>query len=232
LLEQHGAEQVAAAFLRQYRVGHSAPEDLLDVPAEGERKKPRRDEFAAPRDETPFTRTDFTDGVWVSLSVGRKQNAEPRWLIPMLCRNGNLTKRDIGAIKMQPEETFVEFSAEGAERFLTAIGPDKTLERGIRVKPLAGMPDFSQAKREGTYGKKKPFADKAPRPQEDGKPKWKSARKPERTQGGEGAVSERPGNKPWAKKPGKPSFAKNDGPPPAGKPNSRAKRKATRSQGE
>ncbi len=40
LLEQHGAEQVAAAFLRQYRVGHSAPEDLLDVPAEGERKSP------------------------------------------------------------------------------------------------------------------------------------------------------------------------------------------------
>ncbi len=142
----------------------------------------------------------------MSLSVGRKQNAEPRWLIPMLCRNGNLTKRDIGAIKMQPEETFVEFSAEGAERFLSAIGPDKTLERGIRAKPLAGMPDFSQAKREGTYGKKKPFADKAPRPQEDGKPKWKSARKPERTQGGEGAVSERPGNKPWAKKPGKPEF--------------------------
>ncbi|MEZ2222443.1 DEAD/DEAH box helicase [Rhizobium sp. RCC_161_2] len=230
LLQTHGAEQVAAAFLRQYRAGHSAPEDLQDTPAEGERKKPRRDDFPVTRyDEAPAGggRNDFTDGVWVSLSVGRKQNAEPRWLIPMLCRNGNLTKRDIGAIKMQPEETFVEFSAEGAERFLTAIGPDKTLERGIRVKPLDGIPDFSQAKREGGYGKK-PFAEKSARPYDDGKPKWKSDRKPERAQAGEG-VSDK---KPWAKKPGKPNFAKSDAGPPAGKPNSRAKRKAEKVRGE
>jgi ATP-dependent RNA helicase DeaD len=230
LLQSHGAEQVAAAFLRQYRAGHSAPEDLQDVPAEGERKKPRRDDFPVTRyDEAPAGagRNDFTDGVWVSLSVGRKQNAEPRWLIPMLCRNGNLTKRDIGAIKMQPEETFVEFSAEGAERFLVAIGPDKTLERGIRVKPLAGVPDFSQAKREGGYGKK-PFAEKSARPYDDSKPKWKSDRKSERTQAGEAASDK----KPWAKKPGKPNFAKSDAAPPAGKPNSRAKRKAEKARGE
>lgn len=233
LLERHGAEQVAAAFLRQYRAGHSAPEELQDVPAEGERRKPRRDDFPVTHHDGPSAgRNDFTDGVWVSLSVGRKQNAEPRWLIPMLCRNGNLTKRDIGAIKMQPEETFVEFSQEGAERFLSAIGPDKTLERGIRVKPLAGIPDFSQAKREGTYGKTKPFADRDARPQDGGKPKWKSDRKPERAHAGEGRVSERSDKKPWAKKPGKPNFAKNDGPPKGGKPNSRAARKAAKSRGE
>ncbi|MGV1759464.1 DEAD/DEAH box helicase [Rhizobium sp. A22-96] len=246
LLESHGAEQIAAAFLRHYRARHSAPEELQDVPAEGERKKPRRDDFpVTPRDDGPGAgRNDFTDGVWVSLSVGRKQNAEPRWLIPMLCRNGNLTKRDIGAIKMQPEETFVEFSQEGAERFLVAIGPDKTLERGIRVKPLDGVPDFSQSRREGAFEKKKPFADRGPRPQEGGKPKWKSDRKPERAQAGEGGVSERSDKKPWVKKAGKPNFAKNDGaprgegvprgdgPPKSGKPNSRAARKAAKVRGE
>ncbi|MBB3608357.1 DEAD/DEAH box helicase [Rhizobium sp. BK602] len=227
LLQSHGAEQVAAAFLRQYRTGHSAPEDLQDVPAEGERRKPRRDDFPVTRyDEPSAGRNDFTDGVWVSLSVGRKQNAEPRWLIPMLCRNGNLTKRDIGAIKMQPEETFVEFSVEGAERFLSAIGPDKTLERGIRVKPLTGAPDFSQAKREGGYGKKKPFGDRDTRSNDGGKPKWKSDRKPERA--GEGGADK----KPWSKKPGKPHFTKNDGPPKGGNPNSRAARKAAKTRGE
>ncbi len=233
LLERHGAEQVAAAFLRQYRAGHSAPEELQDVPAEGERRKPRRDDFpVTPRDEgSSAGRNDFTDGVWVSLSVGRKQNAEPRWLIPMLCRNGNLTKRDIGAIKMQPEETFVELAPDGAERFLSAIGPDKTLERGIRVKQLAGMPDF-QARREGGFAKKKPFADKGPRSNDGPKPKWKSDRKPERA-AGEGGVSERPDKKPWAKKTGKPGFAKNDGgAPKGGKPNSRAARKAAKVRDE
>ena len=197
-------------------------------------RKPRREEFAPATydDAGPGGRNDFTDGVWVSLSVGRKQNAEPRWLIPMLCRNGNLTKRDIGAIKMQPEETFVEFSAEGAERFLAAIGPDKTLERGIRVKPLPGAPDLSQAKRDTPYAKKAPFADRSARPNDVAKPKWKSDHKPERAQSGEGSVSERSDKKPWAKKPGKPNFAKTDGAPAAGKPDSRAKRKASKPRGE
>ncbi|MGO7646083.1 DbpA RNA binding domain-containing protein, partial [Rhizobium ruizarguesonis] len=45
-------------------------------------------------------REDFGASFWFSVSVGRKQNAEPRWLIPILCRNGNVTKREIGAIKM------------------------------------------------------------------------------------------------------------------------------------
>ncbi|MEK1866395.1 MAG: DEAD/DEAH box helicase, partial [Ensifer adhaerens] len=150
LIERHGAEQMAAAFVRQFRSGRSAPEDLIEVAVGA---KPRRDERAprddrAPREDFGAERADFSDGSWFSLSVGRKQSAEPRWLIPMLCRHGKLTKRDIGAIRMQQEETFVEMTAEGAERFLSAIGKDKMLEKGIRVKPLAGEPDLSQQRQE------------------------------------------------------------------------------------
>jgi ATP-dependent RNA helicase DeaD len=206
LLEQHSPEQVAAAFLRQYRAGHSAPEDLLDVSVPDNSKKPRRDEFSAPRDDHPAeARADFTDGKWVSLSVGRKQSAEPRWLIPMICRYGDLTKRDIGAIRMQPEETFVEFSGEAAERFLTAIGPNKTLEKGIRVKVLDSAPD---AGRQGHDGPKRSFADKNNRPRPDARPEAKFERK------SDGAVAPSD-KKPWTKKPGKPDFAK-DGPRPTG----------------
>lgn len=133
LLEKHSAEQVAAAFVRAYRAGRSAPEDLMDVKQGSfeESAKPTRD------------RDDFGPAVWFSLSVGRKQNAEPRWLIPMLCRNGNLTKRDIGAIKMMPEETFVEIAEGSAERFAAVIGKKGDLERGIRVKRVEGAPDFA-----------------------------------------------------------------------------------------
>jgi ATP-dependent RNA helicase DeaD len=206
LLERHGAEQVAAAFLRQYRAGHSAPEDLLDVAVTEDRRKSRRDEPSAPRgDAATGSRDDFPDGVWISLSVGRKQNAEPRWLIPMLCRNGNITKRDIGAIRLQPEETFVELSKEGAEQFLLAVGPNKTLERGIRVKPLNGAPDLSSAKRGSNYGKNKPFGEKAER--DDRKPRA-FANKAERNQPADERATERPAKKIFAKKAGKPGFAK------------------------
>lgn len=147
LAEQYGAERLATALVALHRARNAAPEDLIEVSVQGkDARKPRegsreRQEFE-PTPRTP--RGEFGPAVWFSLSVGRKQNAEPRWLIPMLCRNGSLTKASIGAIKMQPEETFVEIAADQVDDFLGAIGPNKTLERGVRVKQLDGVPDLSR----------------------------------------------------------------------------------------
>ena len=135
ILAQHGAEQVAAAFTRLYRAGRSAPEELLDAaPQDRQRqqapKQPRRGSGDA----------DFPNGVWFSLSVGRKHTAEPRWLLPMLCRAGHLTKRDIGAIKIQEEESHVELSSDSVERFLEAIGTEGVIEKNITIKRLDNAP--------------------------------------------------------------------------------------------
>ncbi|BCG92024.1 DEAD/DEAH box helicase [Mesorhizobium sp. 131-2-1] len=199
LLERHGAELVAAAFVRLCRSSRSAPEDLLDVaPFTPSGERPAR------RDEAPSRRDDFGDSVWFSLSVGRRQNAEPRWLIPMLCRTGNISKREIGAIKMQPEETFVQIAAGWADRFLAAIGPDRKLQNNIAVKRLEGTPDLSRAGYQPPKPDKKPHRGKRPfeqnAPQGAHKPKFEKRAQPERT----GATEA----KPWAKKPGKPKFDK------------------------
>ncbi|WP_331373098.1 DEAD/DEAH box helicase [Sinorhizobium chiapasense] len=204
LIDRHGAEKLAAAFVRQLRSGRSAPEDLTDVSLADERRKGRRDAAATTRDDFGAPRADFTDGNWFSLSVGRKQNAEPRWLIPMLCRHGKLSKRDIGAIRMQPEETYVELTAEGAERFLSAIGPNRTLEKGIRVKALPGTPDLSQPRQEKPGFAKKRTADAA---REDFKSKRKFEKKPAFT---EDARLEKRDEKPRSKK-GKPAAQKDAG---------------------
>ena len=138
LLSRHSAEQIAAAFLRQHLAGQSAPEELLDAPVEdfkSERKSKIRD--------------DFADGVWFSLSVGRKQNAEPRWLLPMLCKAGGMSKGDIGAIKIHQTETHVEVRPEHAERFFTATGPNHTLEKTIVVARMAGTPKAGRDKPRG-----------------------------------------------------------------------------------
>ncbi|ODR89938.1 DEAD/DEAH box helicase [Sinorhizobium alkalisoli] len=144
LIERQGAERLAAAFLRQFRARRSAPEDLSEVSLADDRRKTRQDGPFSLRDDAAPVWPDFPDGRWFALSVGRKQNAEPRWLIPMLCRQGGLSKRQIGAIRLQPQETFVELSADGAESLLEAIGPGRTLEKSIRVTPLTGTPDFSR----------------------------------------------------------------------------------------
>jgi ATP-dependent RNA helicase DeaD len=73
----------------------------------------------------------------VALSVGRAQNAEPRWLIPMLCKAGNINKRQLGSIRIQQSETHVEIDAGSIERFLAEIGARGQLEKGIRVRRIA-----------------------------------------------------------------------------------------------
>jgi ATP-dependent RNA helicase DeaD len=154
LIETHGADKVAAAFLRLYRTGRSAPEDLIDIGTVFQ-GKPQRATREFPVDDAKSRREDFGPSTWISISVGRKQNAEPRWLIPLLCRAGNMTKRDIGAIKMHSEETHVQISQEAIENFLMQIGPNKTMERGIRVSVFEGQPDAPKA-----HAPKKSFAER------------------------------------------------------------------------
>jgi len=201
LLKQHGAELVAAAFVRLCRSSRSAPEDLLDVAP----FTPSKEKFAR-SDEAPSRRDDFGDSVWFSLSVGRRQNAEPRWLIPMLCRTGNISKREIGAIKMQQEETFVQIAADWADRFLTAIGPDRKLQNNIVVKRIDGTPDLSRAGYQPPRPDKKPHRGKRAfdetAPQSAHKPKFEKRAPP--------SDGQRPPfeAKPWAAKAGKPKFDK------------------------
>jgi ATP-dependent RNA helicase DeaD len=193
LLERHGAELVAAAFVRLCRGSRSAPEDLIDVAPFA----PSKEKFAR-REETPARREDFGDSVWFSLSVGRRQNAEPRWLIPMLCRTAGMSKREIGAIKMQPEETFVQIAADWADRFVAAIGPDRKLQGSIAVGRIDGTPDLSRAGYQPPRPEKKPHRGKRPF---DQKAAGFEKRAPGEQQSAGGAKS-------WVKKPGKPKFDK------------------------
>ncbi|MDB9703680.1 DEAD/DEAH box helicase [Rhodospirillales bacterium] len=152
LLSRHSAEHVAAAFVRQYFAEQAAPEELLDT--------------AVP-ERPPRQRDDFKNGVWFSLSVGRNESAEPRWLLPMLCRAGHITKHDIGAIRVQQVETFVELTPGCVEQFLTALGPEAKMENSIYVKQLEGVPDLNRGPREdrdsAPRAKKKPYSSDKPR---------------------------------------------------------------------
>lgn len=140
LLARHGAEQVAAAFVRRYHASRSAPEEIeIIAPPSPKRSEPRK-----PLGAGKTQHNAFGDSVWFALSLGRKQNAEPRWLLPMLCGAGGITKRDIGSIRIQAEESHFELTADAAERFLEAIGPDRVLEKNIRVRRLDDTPDRAE----------------------------------------------------------------------------------------
>lgn len=136
LVAEQSPEVIAAAYLRLYRERRSAPEELL--PAD---TKPERKERAA-----------FGPSTWFSLSVGRDDGAEPRWLLPMICRAGGIDKSAIGAIRAQNSETFVELSDAAVSGFLDQVGSGLELEDGVRVTQLDGAPNLPDRKPRGPKG--------------------------------------------------------------------------------
>ncbi|WP_212523836.1 DEAD/DEAH box helicase [Actibacterium sp. MT2.3-13A] len=140
LLDLHSPEKIAAAYLRLYRARQSAPEDLSPPDAQ-----------PAPKERKPFG-----PSVWFALSVGRNDRAEARWLLPLLCRAGNLHKDAIGAIRVQSSETYVELSQDSVSGFLASLGEGGALEEGVTVRQLDGAPDMAPPPR--TSAPRKPGA--------------------------------------------------------------------------
>lgn len=150
LLEQFGAEALAAAFVRLWREGRSAPEVLsTDLPT--------------PPPSAPRERGEFGPSVWFRISVGRPGRAEARWLLPKICDAGSIAKDGIGAIRVREDETFVQIAEALASRF----GGTVELDKGLTMERIEGEPDFDKprfAKPERPERREKPaYVPKPPR---------------------------------------------------------------------
>lgn len=156
LMSGFSTEQIAAAYLRLYRAQHSAPEELGEV------------------DAKPAPRPEFGPSVWFAVSGGRAADAEPRRLLPMLCKAGDLTKDDIGAIRVQQDQSFVQIREASVAGFLAAVGPDMVLEEGAELTQLKDAPVLEKGGKPPRKG--------------GGKPKGKSWDKPQ----GRGAKPTKP----------------------------------------
>jgi ATP-dependent RNA helicase DeaD len=73
---------------------------------------------------------------WFTINVGRSKNADPKWLIPLLCRRGNITKNEIGKIQIFARETRVEIAPDTAPSFAEAIRRPDPKDRNIHIEPL------------------------------------------------------------------------------------------------
>ncbi|PCG10193.1 DEAD/DEAH box helicase [Sphingomonas ginsenosidimutans] len=129
LLAQRSAEEIAAAFVAAQRASLPAPEELSD---------------RAPEDRQKAHRPGFDDVVWFRMNVGRRQNADPRWVLPLLCRRGHVTKAEIGAIRIGAMETQFQVPSALAGRFAAAVrasaNADGEDESGVRIEPMQGAP--------------------------------------------------------------------------------------------
>lgn len=140
LLEGRSAEEIAAALVRVWRARLPEPEEIYDAgPQRTERGARDRGEPAgrgerAPR-EPGAPRLEPGEAVWFRMSVGRNKNADPRWLLPLICRIGHVTKKDIGSIRIFDRETRFEIALPVAERFAHAVR--RAVDEEVMIEPLA-----------------------------------------------------------------------------------------------
>ena len=152
ILEQFGAEAVAAGFVRLWREGRSAPEVLsTDGPT--------------PPPSAPRERSEFGPSVWFRVSVGRAGRAEARWLLPKICDAGSIAKDSIGAIRVREDETFVQIAEAVASKF----GVSVELDRDLMMTRIEGEPDLDQPR---SFAPRPERTERAERPQRAEKPAY------------------------------------------------------------
>jgi ATP-dependent RNA helicase DeaD len=176
LLAERSAEEIAAALVRSHRARLPAPEEIFDAGSDrGERPRREKREFREdradrrpPRERGGEDKHRSTDDmVWFRMSVGRRNNADPRWLVPIICRLGHVTKKEIGVIRIFDQETKFEIAKAIAPRFASAAR--KTNDEDIQIEPVA----FDRQERR--KGEKKDLKDKGGK--KTGKPPSKQKHK-------------------------------------------------------
>jgi ATP-dependent RNA helicase DeaD len=151
LLGQRSPEEIAAALVRVVRSRLPEPEDVFDaVSQRGRESRPARrparegDEIE-PRASHDAARSEsYATGpmAWFRMSIGRRNNADPRWLLPVICRRGHVTRKEIGAIRIFDGETRFEIVEEAAERFAQAALGKTSKGENIRFE-RSEAPDTS-----------------------------------------------------------------------------------------
>jgi ATP-dependent RNA helicase DeaD len=138
VLATRSPEEIAAALVRVYRARLPAAEDVFD-PGPG---REFREAKPARRDAQASGPSNFT---WFRLDIGRKNNADPKWLLPMICRRGKVVKADIGAIRITDNETRFEIANAVVERFtIASLMAD---DEDVKIELLKGAPEISRPSR-------------------------------------------------------------------------------------
>ncbi|MBX9683759.1 MAG: DEAD/DEAH box helicase [Hyphomicrobium sp.] len=174
------ADDIAMALIRLHRARLPAPEDLPedtgppprkefapvrgDAPLAGRQRFERPNRVARASDaptssaalsprSAPRARDDRREMVWFRLNIGRDRNADPRWLLPLICRAGNVTKAEIGVIKINDRDTRFQIVAEFADQFADAarttspkeghisrVGANTAADDAAVSEPISTMP--------------------------------------------------------------------------------------------
>jgi ATP-dependent RNA helicase DeaD len=142
LVDSFDAEAIAVALVRLHRAQMPSPEDLIDGG-----RKPERQPYVGDAPRGP------EDAVWFRLGIGWKDNADVRWILPLICRVAKIPKREVGTIRIGERETLFQVSQAAAGQFAYAAAHPSEEEVAIE---LADGKAVIPAKRTFPHGAPKP----------------------------------------------------------------------------
>ncbi len=143
LQARYTPEQIAGAYLRREIESRPAPEDVSDAPVRP-LGAPSRSNDRNSRDRGERTmrenRSGFNGGAWFSLSAGRQHRADPKWVLPLICKAGHISRSDVGAIRILENETRFEINGEKAQEYFSVVEEQGTGEKGLTIR-LSSAPE-------------------------------------------------------------------------------------------
>jgi len=145
LLDKRSPQDIALALVQAYRAKLPEPEEFGE--SGGDQDEPRG----------PVRREGFDEVQWFRMDIGRRHNADPRWLLPLLCRRGHITRNEIGAIRIGQNETYFQVPTAIAGKFAAAVkrtgDPSAEDERGITIERSAEAPrEIAKGRRRDNAG--------------------------------------------------------------------------------
>jgi ATP-dependent RNA helicase DeaD len=137
LLEKKSPEEVAAALVRSYRARMPAPEEMIEASGSAGSSREAGKEHH---------RDGFDDVVWFRMDIGRRQNADPRWILPLICRRGHITKNEVGAIRIAANETMFQVPSAIASKFMSAVKrtEGQEAEGAVQFEAVQGGPEQAE----------------------------------------------------------------------------------------
>jgi ATP-dependent RNA helicase DeaD len=120
LLASRTADEVVARLLNRLERSRPVPEHLIGAPGDFARTQRHR----------------FEGGVWFRVELGRKDRTDIRWLLPLICRAGHVTKAEIGLVRIHDRETHFEIEPAAVPRFIAAVA--RRAEPEVVISRIAG----------------------------------------------------------------------------------------------
>jgi ATP-dependent RNA helicase DeaD len=148
LLKERDAVELTAALVKLKRESLPAPEDLPLTAALAKKKEPAfvaskpyektafKPQAVDPDFEAPKHGREKPGGVWFRINIGRARNADPRWLLPIICRKGEVDRRHVGRIEIMAAETRFEVARAAATHFRKAAAKPDKKDPNLRITEI------------------------------------------------------------------------------------------------